>query len=440
VDHVGVKAMITVVPLAGHVGPISGLVAELVSRGHQVRVYTGSRYRQRFTDLGATVVAWSAAQDFDEDNLGATFPLARRPGLLKVLALVRQGFIGTAPGQVHDLNHELEREPADILVADSMSFGGVLTGELRGLPWALLNVLPFNQSLESGAAGFQVKPARGALGRLRDRLLRPAYRAATYPFKRAYNQARAEIGLPRDRRPYGSVLFSDWLVLATGCPSLDVPRADLPAQVHFVGRLGPAGTVFASGAGDATTRPLVVVTQGTHEVEPADLIDPALKGLANAEVEVIATGGRRGRTDVGVALPANARVVDLMDFVSVLPKASVFVTNGGWGGVLASFAAGVPLVVAPGSAADKPEIAARVARSGAGINLRKRRPKPAAVADAVREVLANPTYRERARQIGSELDQLGGASAAADLLERLAETRAPLLRTGNPWTSPAKSG
>ena len=69
-------------------------------------------------------------------------------------------------------------------------------------------------------------------------------RAATYPFKRAYNQARAEIGLPRDRRPYGSVLFSDWLVLATGCPSLDVPRADLPAQVHFVGRLGPAGTAF----------------------------------------------------------------------------------------------------------------------------------------------------------------------------------------------------
>jgi UDP:flavonoid glycosyltransferase YjiC (YdhE family) len=482
VDHVGVKAMITVVPVAGHVGPISGLVAELVSRGHQVRVYTGSRYRRRFSDLGATVVTWSAAQDFDEDNIGATFPLARRPGLLRVLALVRQGFIGTAPGQVRDLNQELEREPADILVADSMSFGGVLTGELRGLPWALLNVLPFNQSFESGAAGFQVKPARGALGRLRDRLLRLAYRAVTYPFKRAYNQARAEIGLPRDRRPYGSVLFSDWLVLATGCPSLDVPRPDLPEQVHFVGQVGPAGAVFPGGAGDGTPRlsasvdrrPLViggvmsetrfsfrkerrrhqlpgapreqrhqsvvVVTQGTHDVEPADLIEPALKGLANAEVEVIATSGRRGRTDVGLAPLANARVVDLIDFASVLPKAAVFVTNGGWGGVLASLAAGVPLVVAPGSAADKPAIAARVARSGAGINLRKRRPKPDAVADAVRDLLTHPSYRERARQIGSELDQLGGASAAADLLERLAETRAPLRRTGDPWSSPAKSG
>ena len=41
--------MVAVVPLAGHVGPVSSLVAELVRRGHQVRVYTGSRYRQRFT-------------------------------------------------------------------------------------------------------------------------------------------------------------------------------------------------------------------------------------------------------------------------------------------------------------------------------------------------------------------------------------------------------
>ena len=86
-----------------------------------------------------------------------------------------------------------------------------------------------------------MKPARGALGRQRDRLLWLAYRAATSPINRAYNRARAEIGLPRDRRPYGRVLFSDWLVLATGCPGLDMPRPDLSDVVHFVGRLDPSG-------------------------------------------------------------------------------------------------------------------------------------------------------------------------------------------------------
>ena len=434
------RVMVTVVPLAGHVGPISGLVAELITRGHQVRVYTGSRYRQRFTELGATVVTWSAAQDFDENNIGATFPLAKRRGLLTAIALVKDGFIGTAPGQVQDLSRELEREPADVLVADSMSFGGVLTGELRGLPWALLNVLPFNQGFESAPPGFKVKPARGALGRTRDRLLWLVYRLTTFPFHRAYNRARAQVGLPRDPRPYGRALFSDWLVLATGCPGLDEPRPDLPDEIHFVGRLEPAGAKMPSAANSGPTRPLVVVTQGTIDLEYTDLVVPALEGLANLDVEVIATSGRRGQTDVGFAPAANARVVDLIDFGSVLPRASVFVTNGGWGGVLASLAAGVPSVIAAGDAADKPEIAARVARSGAGVNLRTRHPKPNAVARAVREVLDNPAYTERARQFRRELDQLGGASMAADLVERLAETRAPVRRNGNPWSSTATEG
>lgn len=429
------KVLVAVVPMAGHVGPVTGLVAELVDRGHQVRVYTGSRYRQRFTDLGATVVPWSAARDFDEDNLRATFPLARRPGLLTGITLVKHGFIGTTAGQVRDLSRELDREPADVLVADSMSFGGALTGELRGLPWAMVNVLPFNQGFSYAPPGFRVQAAYGRLGRQRDRLLWLGYRAATSPFQRAYNRARSEVGLAPDRRPYGRALYSDWLVLATGCPSLDVPRLDLPEQVHFVGRLDPAGGALpvAATAEGASPRPLVVVTQGTHDVIAADLIQPSLQGLADLEVDVIATSGRRGLTEVGVDPPANARVVDLIDFASVLPAAAVFVTNGGWGGVLASLAAGLPVVVAPGAAADKPEVAARVASAGVGINLGTRRPAPGAVADAVRQVLADPRFAERAREIGAELNQLGGAGTAADLVERLAATRARVKAKGNPW-------
>ena len=428
------KVMATVVPLAGHVGPVSGLVAELINRGHQVRVYTGSRYGQRFADLGATVVPWSNAQDFDEENLGATFPLARRRGLT-VIALVRQGFIGTAPGQVQDLSAELDREPADVLVADSMSFGGVLTGEVRGIPWALMNVLPFNQDLESPAPpGLWVASSgHGARGRMRNRLLWLLYRVVTFPFNRAYNRARTRIGLPRDRRPYGSVLMSKWLVLATGCASLDGQGLNLPDTGHFVGRLEPAGAARSNAHVDSgSVRPLVVVTQGTAEVDPDDLIQPALAGLAELAVDVIATSGRRDRTEVGAVPPANARVVDLLDFASVLPKAAVFVTNGGWGGVLASLAAGVPVVIAAGRVPDKSVIAARVSRAGVGIDLGKGRPKPSAVANAVREVLSDPRYAGRARQVAAELDQLGGPSAAADLLERLAETRAPVRRVGNP--------
>lgn len=428
------KVIVTVVPMAGHVGPVSGLVDELVRRGHDVRVYTGARYRQRFAEFGARVITWQTAKDFDEDDLAATFPLARHPGVLTGITLVKDGFIGTAPGQVADLNAELNREPADVLIADSMSFGGVLAGELRGLPWALVNVLPFNQGRELSPPGFRVRPMANRLGRQRDRLLWLVYRAASFPMNRAYNRARLTVGLPRDRRPYGSALMSDWLVLATGCPALDVPRLDLPASVHFVGRLAPAGGNLPGPADTGPqARPLVLVTQGTHDVQTGDLIQPALRALADVDADVLATTGRRGCTDLDVQPPANAHVVDLVDFATVLPRTAVLVSNGGWGSVLAGLAAGVPVVVAPGAAADKPEVAHRVALSGAGINLRTSHPKPDAIARAVREVLANPAYAQRAREIGAELDRLGGAAAAVDLVERLAATKAPVLRVGSPW-------
>ena len=421
------RVLVAVVPLSGHVGPVSGLVAELVARGHEVRVYTGARHLARFADLGARVVPWAAARDFDEDDLAAAFPKAAGSRLRTMVALVRDGFIGTAPGQVRDLQAALAREPADVLIADSMSFGGMLTGELTGMPWALVNVLPFNQEADGPPMGFAVKPRSSPVGRVRDRLLWLVYRLVTTPMQRAYQRARRQVGLPASTAPYGSDLMSPWLVLATGCPGIGRPENGLLEQVQYVGQLPPAGASLPTMQ-PAATRPLVLVTQGTHDIEPDELIRPALRGLADSDVDVLATLGRRGLTDPGVPVPANARVVDVVDFGSVLPETAVFVTNGGWGGVLAALAARVPVIVAPGTAVDKPEIARLVARSGAGIDLRRRRASGPAVADAVRTVVADPRYAERAAAIGVQLAAQGGVQRAADLVETLATSRLPVRR------------
>ncbi len=425
------KILVAVVPLTGHAAPVSGLVTELVARGHDVRVYSGARQQNWFAGLGARVVPWVQARDFDEEDLAGSFPGAGKSRTKTMITLVKEGFIGTAPGQVRDLIAELSREPADVLLADSMSFGGVLTGEVTGLPWALVNVLPFNQSASGPPFGLSVPPARGALGRTRDRLLWLAYRAATTPVKRAYDRARREIGLPASRVAYGADLMSPWLVLATGCPSLGDSEDRLLAQIHYVGRLPPAAglsPVAGEMPASSSDRPLVLVTQGTHDTEPDELLQPALAGLAELPIEVLATSGRRGRTEVAVPVPPNARIVDIADFAELLPRTSVFVGNGGWGGTLAALGAGVPMAIAPSTAADKPHVAKQVARSGAGIDLRTRRPSARAVADAVRAILDESGYRDRAAAIGTELTALGGSRRAADLVERLAATQRPVTR------------
>jgi UDP:flavonoid glycosyltransferase YjiC (YdhE family) len=99
------------------------------------------------------------------------------------------------------------------------------------------------------------------------------------------------------------------------------------------------------------------------------------------------------------------------------------VTNGGYGGVQMALAHGVPLVVA-GATEDKMEVAARVQWSGAGINLKKRRPSPVDIRCAVNEVLADPAYRENARRIQADFARYDAPQRAAELLEALANRAA----------------
>jgi UDP:flavonoid glycosyltransferase YjiC (YdhE family) len=150
-------------------------------------------------------------------------------------------------------------------------------------------------------------------------------------------------------------------VIAHGVPELEYPRGDLPPQVHVAGQLAPPPS--GRPAPDwwpellADPRPVVHVTQGTYDVDPQDLLLPALSGLADLDVQVAAaTGGASLPAD---RLPAGARQAAFLPYDRLLPRTSVVVSNGGWGGVLASLAAGVPLVLAGGTL-DKPEISRRV--------------------------------------------------------------------------------
>ena len=111
------------------------------------------------------------------------------------------------------------------------------------------------------------------------------------------------------------------------------------------------------------------------------------RALAHDDLLVVATTGGPDPEPLRRGLPANVRLERFVPHDLLLPHVDVMVTNGGYGGVQQALANGVPLVVA-GDSEDKPEVAARVQWSGAGINLHTGRPSPAMVARAVRRVLA----------------------------------------------------
>ena len=61
-------------PFSGHVRPGLPIATELVARGHEVSWYTGSRFARLVESTGARHVPLDRAPDFDEADLGATFP------------------------------------------------------------------------------------------------------------------------------------------------------------------------------------------------------------------------------------------------------------------------------------------------------------------------------------------------------------------------------
>jgi UDP:flavonoid glycosyltransferase YjiC (YdhE family) len=150
--------------------------------------------------------------------------------------------------------------------------------------------------------------------------------------------------------------------------------------------------------------PLVLLTQGTVANFDFDqLINPALIGLAEEPVQVVVTAGA---SKSGKVVPTgNAIVESYIPYELVLPRTSVFVTNGGYNGVQQALSRGVP-VVCCGASEDKPRVSARVNWSGVGIGIKSGIATPEVIRDAVREILDHPRYAQRAQTIGAEIGKV----------------------------------
>ena len=143
---------------------------------------------------------------------------------------------------------------------------------------------------------------------------------------------------------------------------------------------------------------------------------------------VVASTGGRHVSELNFTVPSNTYVAEHIPHDLLLPKVDVMVTNGGYGAVQRALATGVPLVVA-GNTEDKPEVAARVAWSGAGIDLRTGTPTPKAIRTAVRDVLGDGRYLRRARELEVAYAQRDGVAEIAALIDEVVSERSAAVKS-----------
>ena len=423
------RFLLSAMPFTGHVNPIRAVASALLARGHDVRVYSGEAFRTAVESTGARLVPWHHAPDFDENDLAATFPRLRgKKGLSQLLINVEEVFINTAAAQVQDLRDEWVREPWDAIAGDDVSIGAALYAEQNGGPWATISIIPLNLAGTQGPpSGLGLRPGTNAFTKARDAALRAATPLIARSLVKAIARAEEAIGLHPRGLTMEEVTFSRQLIVASGCPLLDFERTDRPGFLHFVGELrmppqaSEASQTLPAWWSELEGKRVVHVTQGTQNIDPADLIGPALEAMAERDdLLVVVATGVAGVDELPFAVPSNTRVAGFLPYAELLPRVDVAVTNGGWGGTLAMLAHDIPLVIAGGDL-DKPEIASRVAWTGAAVNLKTGTPTAAQVAAGLDKVETHPSYRDAASRVGAQLRSLGGTARAAELLEQLAQ-------------------
>jgi UDP:flavonoid glycosyltransferase YjiC (YdhE family) len=407
-------------PGAGHTNPLKPIARVLVERGHSVRWLTGRRFQTSVESTGATYVPMSDAIDYNFDNLEEVFPDRVGPtGLSCIRYDFKHVFLDPAVQQLADLRAVLSRTPVDAVIADQGVIGAAFLHRLDGVPWISVGITAVTApSRDTAPFGLGLPPSATPLGRVRNRALNTLLeRVLLRDVGKHARTVRGRVGLPTGRESFLSII-SPLLHLQNGIAEVEYPRSDLPPQIRFVGHLAerPGLADVPPWADDVmrATVPIVHVTQGTvADGDLTALVVPTIDALAGEDVLVVAG---TGRGSVG-PVPANVRTAPFIPHAWLLPETDAMVTNGGYGGVQAALSNGVPLVVA-GDTEEKPEIAAHVAWTGAGVNLKTGRPSAARIREGVRAVLDRPAYRQRAQELRDIYGKLDAGQESATLIEQ----------------------
>ena len=403
----------------GGVEVVQAVVRRAVARGHDVRVLGTEGLRPGFESAGAVFRRYRYAPDNDlrwpETDLVKDWEV-RNP--LRLWGRLRDRLlVGPASQFCRDVLEELGREPADVVVVDTMIPSAAFGAEAAGVPAVIVMHGPYMvPRAEVPPLGTGFMPARGSLGRLRDRSAAALALGTFRSSLPALNQVRAEVGLA-PLREARELMGSRILVCSS--PSFDFAPSSIPGNVRYTGPQldDTPSTAFRNPWVIPSGRPLVLVGLSSTVMRQEGLLQRVADALGQLPVQGLITTGPAVDPAL-IAAPPNVTVTRWVRHADVLPECSVVITHGGHGTVMKALTAGVPLLVVP-LGRDQPDNAARVVHAGAGLRLRKKA-RVSAVRAATARLIEDPRYRDAAVRMASQLAAERDDNLVVDELEQIA--------------------
>ncbi|HWS58691.1 MAG TPA: nucleotide disphospho-sugar-binding domain-containing protein [Actinotalea sp.] len=393
-------------PARGHLFPLVPILDELRSRGHRIAVRTLASEVPRMSARGFDAAAISPAIE------AIAHTDASAKSTLDGLRRSVQTFCDRAPHDGADLRQAIDAIRPYALLVDVNAWGAIAAAQAWGGPWSVFCPYPLPLgSSDTPPYGPGLAPARGPIGRLRDRLLRPVVMGSVERIMvPQVNAVRRTFGLAGVASADDLFTTAPLTLYLTAAP-FEYPHRDWPASIVEVGPCvweppsePPAWLAEIEG-------PVVLVTTSSEFQDDGVLVRTALAALADEPVTVVATVPAGDPADY--AAPPNARVERFVPHGAVLDRAVCAITHGGMGATQKALAHAVPVCAVP-FGRDQLEVARRVVMSGAGTSLAARRLSATRLRAAVRAAQARS---DGARRIAEAFAATGAGATAADAVE-----------------------
>lgn len=394
-------------PARGHLYPLTPILDELCRRGHEVvlRTLASQVPTMRARGFDARPVDARIEAIGHDDWRARSQPQALRSSV--------STFCARAGHDASDLRQAIAAERPDALLVDINSWGALTVAEAWGGPWA--SFCPYPLPLPSRDAppfGPGLAPARGAVGRFRDRVAGPlivrTYEKAMLP---ALNALRRDLGLPA-LAGVDAWLRRPPLTLYMTAEPFEYPRGDWPDSIVMVGPCDWAPDADPPPWLDEIADPVVLVTTSSEFQDDGRLVRTALEALADEAFTVVATvpAGDPG----GYQVPRNARVERFLPHGPLLDRAVCAITHAGMGATQKALARAVPVCAVP-FGRDQFEVARRVEVAQAGSRLVAGRLRPDRLRKAVHDAISR---RAGAQRLAAAFAATGGPAAGADAVEK----------------------
>lgn len=384
----------------GTVPPELGAARRLVARGHDVTVLAEDSMRADVDASGARFRPWTRATNrptrSPDDDPYRDWECRTPTQLFE--RIIDLQLVGPAPAYAADVDDAVADVRPDLVVCSMFALGAMIALEASGTPFDVL--MPNAYALPAPGMppfGTGFAPAKGAPGRLRDRLVTSIVGRSWRKGLPGLNALRAERGLAPLDDLFDQVHAARRVLVLTSA-GFDFP-AELPAHVRYVGAVLDDPTWAAAPAWSAPPGddPLVLVGLSSTFQDQAAALQRIVDALGSLPVRGLVTTGPA--LDPGaIAAPDNVTVVRAAPHAEVLPHAAAIVTHGGHGTVVRALAAGTPLLVMP-HGRDQGDNAVRVTTRGAGLKL-SRKASPAKVAAGVQRLLDDPSFRAGSERLG----------------------------------------